>query len=286
MRIAIIGGTGTLGRQVAAQLRDRGHEVRVLSRSAPEHRVDLRTGAGLEEGLRGCQAVVDASNDSSRDAARLLVDGTRRLLAAEQAAGVTHHVGVSIVGCELVPLGYFRAKAAQEQVLEHGPLPWTIVRATQFHELAAATLASAGRWRLVPVPPVVLQTVAAAVVGLAARDRVPVPVAGDGHRVDRVDRAAGGAQAGGQQPAWCLDRHRHGVLARVAVPGEQVQQLREPGRVVADAAAGQQLPVPVHHGDVVVVFGPVDAAEHVHDLLFPPFSCCCRRSAAQGTHAP
>ena len=164
MRIAIIGGTGTLGRLVAAQLRDRGHEIRVLSRSAPQHRVDLRTGAGLEEALGDCQAVVDASNDSSRDAAQLLVGGTRRLLAAEQAAGVTHHVGVSVVGCEMVPLGYFRAKAAQEQVLEHGPVPWTIVRATQFHELAAATLASAARWRLVPVPAVLLQTVAAAEV--------------------------------------------------------------------------------------------------------------------------
>jgi uncharacterized protein YbjT (DUF2867 family) len=164
MRIAIIGGTGTLGRLITAELRDRGHEVRVLSRSATEYPVDLRTGAGLEEGLRGCQAVVDASNDSPRNAAQLLVKGTRRLLAAEQAAGVALHIGVSIVGCERVPKGYFRAKAAQESVVEHGPVPWTIVAATQFHELAAATLASAARWLLVPVPGALLQTVAAAEV--------------------------------------------------------------------------------------------------------------------------
>ncbi|MDR3031753.1 MAG: NAD(P)H-binding protein, partial [Kitasatospora sp.] len=167
MRIAIIGGTGTLGRLAAAELRNRGHEVRVLSRSATEYRVDLRTGAGLQEALRGCQAVVDASNDSSRHAAQLLVEGTRRLLAAEQAAGVALHVGVSIVGCEQVPMSYFRAKAAQENVVQHGPVPWTIVAATQFHELAAATLASAARRRLVPVPGALLQTVAAAEVAAA-----------------------------------------------------------------------------------------------------------------------
>jgi RNA polymerase sigma-70 factor (ECF subfamily) len=137
MRIAIIGGTGTLGRQIAAVLRDRGHEVRVLSRSVPEYRVDLRTGAGLGKGLRGCQAVVDASNDSSRNATEVMVEGTRRLLAAEQAAGVALHVRVSIVGCEQVPIGYFRAKAAQEGLVRHGPVPWTIVAATQFHELAS-----------------------------------------------------------------------------------------------------------------------------------------------------
>ena len=98
-------------------------------------------------------------------------------------------------------------------------------------------------------------------------DRVPVPVAGHRHRVDGVDRAAGGAQACDQQPAGRLDRHRDRVLRGVAVLGEQGQQLREPGRVVADPAAGQQLPVPVRQGDVVVVFGPVDPAEHVHSFL-------------------
>ena len=103
-----------------------------------------------------------------------------------------------------------------------------------------------------------------AVVGFAAGDGVPVPVAGDRHRVDGVDLAAGGAQAGHQQPARGLDRHRDQVLGGVAVLGEQAQQLREPGRVVADAAAGQQVPVRAGQGDVVVVFGPVDPAVNVH----------------------
>jgi uncharacterized protein YbjT (DUF2867 family) len=222
MRIAIIGGTGTLGRQVTTQLRDRGHEVRVLSRSAPGHRVDLRTGAGLEEGLRDCQAVVDASNDSSRNAAQLLVGGTRRLLAAEQAAGVTHHVGVSIVGCELVPMRYFRAKAVQEQVLEHGPVPWTIVRATQFHELAAATLASAGRWRLVPVPLVLLQTVAAAEVAAV----VAGAAAGSPRRGRVVVAGPQVATAWAVARTWRRVTRSPAVLVPVWLPGRIGRMLR------------------------------------------------------------
>jgi hypothetical protein len=102
------------------------------------------------------------------------------------------------------------------------------------------------------------------VVGFAARDRMPVPVAGHRHRVDRVDLAAGGAQARDQQPARCLDRHRDQAGGGVAVLGQQGQQPREPGRVVADAAAGQQPPVLVHQGDVMIIFGTVDSAVHVH----------------------
>ena len=107
MRIAIAGGTGTLGSLVAAELAPR-HEVRVLSRNAPRYRVDLATGSGLADALAGCDVVVDASNNSSRHAAKVLVAGTRRLLEAEQAAGVRHHVCISIVGCELAPIGYYR----------------------------------------------------------------------------------------------------------------------------------------------------------------------------------
>ena len=127
MRIAIAGGTGTLGSLVAAELARRGHEVRVLSRSAPEYRVDLATGSGLADALAGCDVVVDASNNSSRHAADILVGGSRRLLAAEAAVGVKHHVCVSIAGCEQVPMGYFTAKAQQEQVVEQGPVPWSVV---------------------------------------------------------------------------------------------------------------------------------------------------------------
>jgi NAD(P)-dependent dehydrogenase (short-subunit alcohol dehydrogenase family) len=113
MKVAIVGGTGTLGRKLAREFRTRGHDVRILSRNAPEYRVNLATGEGLEAALAGREVVI-----------------------------------------EHVPAGYFKVKAQQEDVVEHGQVPWTIVRATQFHELAAATLESAARYRVLPVPQV------------------------------------------------------------------------------------------------------------------------------------
>ncbi|WP_406393526.1 SDR family oxidoreductase [Streptomyces sp. NBC_00887] len=99
--------TGTLGRGIVGTLRSRGHRVRVLSRRSQEYRVDLTTGEGLDRALEGCDVVVDASNSTSpKGAAQTLVEGSRRLLAAEEAAGVRHHVCVSVVGCERVPFGY------------------------------------------------------------------------------------------------------------------------------------------------------------------------------------
>jgi uncharacterized protein YbjT (DUF2867 family) len=165
MRIAIVGGTGTLGRHVATELSARGHEVRTLSRSSQDFPVDLTSGQGLAAALEGCAAVVDASNASAaKRAAQVLVEGSRRLLGAEQEAGVRHHVCISIVGCERVAMGYYRVKAEQEQVVENGPVAASIVRATQFHELVAAALNAAGKYRVLPVPRLRLQTVAAAEV--------------------------------------------------------------------------------------------------------------------------
>jgi len=146
----------------------------VLSRSAPEYRVDLASGEGLEPVLRGCDVVVDASNNAGRKAAAVLVDGTRRLLAVGQAAGVSHHVCMSIVGCDQLPMGYYRVKTDQENLVAQGPVPWTIVRATQFHELVAKAFGTAARWRVLPVPRALVQPIAAAevaryVAGVAER---------------------------------------------------------------------------------------------------------------------
>jgi len=170
MTIAIVGGTGTLGRRVAAELEARGNQVRPLSRHAPEYRVDLATGDGLGPALAGCDVVVDASNSSARKPAGILVDGSRRLLEAGAAAGVKHHVCVSIVGCDQVPIGYYRAKSDQERVVGQGAVPWSIVRSTQFHELVGTVLAAAGRWRVLPMPRGVLQPVACADAARAIAD--------------------------------------------------------------------------------------------------------------------
>jgi uncharacterized protein YbjT (DUF2867 family) len=220
--MAIVGGTGTLGRHLAAELRSRGHEIRVLSRSSPEYRVDLVTGAGLEPALRGCDVVVDASNNASRNAAAVLVGGTGRLLAAEQAAGVSHHVCVSIVGCDQVPMGYYRVKTEQENLVEQGPVPWTIVRATQFHELVANAFATAARWRVLPTPRALLQPIASA--------EVAGHVAGIAEQPPRRDRA----EVAGPEVTelrtlartWRSVTGRRLALLPVYVPGQAGRALR------------------------------------------------------------
>ncbi|KAB8167873.1 NAD(P)H-binding protein [Streptomyces sp. 3MP-14] len=164
MRIAIVGGTGTLGRLVVEEARVRGHQVRVLSRRSPEYPVDLRTGRGLADALDGVDVVVDAANDPSRRPGATLVEGTRLLLAAEVACRVRHHVAVSVVGAERLPGAYTRAKTEQELTVANSPVPWTIVRATQFHELLVAGFTALARTRLMPLPAVPLRPVAAAEV--------------------------------------------------------------------------------------------------------------------------
>jgi uncharacterized protein YbjT (DUF2867 family) len=146
MRIAITGGTGTVGREVALALYDRGHEVRVLSRHCPMA-IDLTDGSGLAAALEGVDAVVEASNGRRRE---LLVDGTARLLAAEAEAGVRHHVAISIVGIERAPGGYYALKREQEALVKAGAVPWTIVRATQFHPLVDRILSKPARFGVVP----------------------------------------------------------------------------------------------------------------------------------------
>jgi uncharacterized protein YbjT (DUF2867 family) len=225
MRIAITGGTGTLGRHVAAELRSRGHEVRALSRRSPEYPVDLATGEGLAAALADCDVVVDASNDSSsaKRAETILVEGSRRLLAAEEAAGVGHHVCVSIVGCENVPMGYFRVKVRQEHLVEAGPVPWSVVRATQFHELVAAALETAGRWRVLPVPRARLATVAAAEAARAVADVAEKPA-----RYGRVEvTGPEAADARDLARTWREVTGRRALLLPLPVPGRLGRALRD-----------------------------------------------------------
>lgn len=165
MNIAIVGGTGTVGAEVARELNARGHAVRVLSRHAPQYPVDVRDGTGLARALAGVSVVVDASQGGRA----VLVEGTARLLAAEREAGVAHHVGVSIVGVDRVggavsrgrqpSRAYFQAKLEQEAEIARSGVPWTIVRATQFHTLLARTFAASARLGVLPSVRVPLQPV-------------------------------------------------------------------------------------------------------------------------------
>lgn len=174
MRIAVAGGTGVVGRHVVDAARKRGHDVVVLTRSEG---VDLTTGAGLAERLAGVEAVVDASNSSAQkrsDAEAFFGAVTRHLLAAEQEAGVGHHIALSIVGIDDVPLGYYYGKRLQEQLVADGPAegaaPWSILRATQFHEFAAQALHFVKLGPFSLVPRMLSQPIAAAEVGEALVD--------------------------------------------------------------------------------------------------------------------
>jgi uncharacterized protein YbjT (DUF2867 family) len=165
MRIAVAGGTGTVGRHVVAALRAHGQEPVVLARADG---VDVRSGSGLEAALAGVEAVVDAlsvttlAEDESID---FFTTTTRRLLDAARRAGVRHHVALSIVGVDRAPHGYYAGKLAQERLVEAADLPWTILRTTQFHEFAAQMLDRAKVGPLHIAPRMRTQPVAAREVG-------------------------------------------------------------------------------------------------------------------------
>ena len=135
MKIVVIGGTGLIGSKLVEKLREDGQEPLAAS---PDTGVNSLTGEGLAEALEGAQVVVDVANAPAWEDAAVLdffETSSRNLLAAETAAGVGHHVTLSVVGTDRLPeSGYFRAKAAQEDVVKAGPIPHTIVRATQFFE--------------------------------------------------------------------------------------------------------------------------------------------------------
>lgn len=139
MKIVVIGGTGLIGTKVVGKLNSRGHEAVAAS---PNTGVNTVTGEGLAEALAGAQVVVDVANSPSfedRPAMEFFQAAGRNLAAAEAVAGVRHHVALSVVGTErLQDSGYFRAKLVQEQLIKAAPIPYTIVRATQFFEFVRA----------------------------------------------------------------------------------------------------------------------------------------------------
>ncbi|WP_405972689.1 NAD(P)H-binding protein [Streptomyces sp. NBC_00988] len=173
MRVAVAGGTGLVGRYVVEELVAAGHEPVVLSRSRG---VDLVSGgAGLDAALDGADAVVDVSNvttTSARKSVAFFDAVARNLLDAGERAGVRHHVALSIVGIDRVGLGYYQGKLRQEDVVRAGSVPWSVLRATQFHEFAEQTLERVPR-PLAVVPrmrtqPIAAREVAQHLVKLAA----------------------------------------------------------------------------------------------------------------------
>src|SRR4051794_31450033 len=161
MKIVVIGGTGLIGSKTVAILRQGGHEVVAAS---PNSGVNTITGEGLQEAVAGAQVVIDLANSPSfEDKAVLEFFETsgRNLLAAEDAAGVGHHVALSIVAIDRTDNGYFRAKVAQEKLVASSGIPYTIIRSTQFLEFLRGIADSSADGTVVRLPPVLFQPIAA-----------------------------------------------------------------------------------------------------------------------------
>jgi uncharacterized protein YbjT (DUF2867 family) len=162
MRIVIIGGTGLIGSKVVSKLRDQGNEA---VPAAPNTGVNTLTGEGLAEVMKGTDVVVDVSNSPSFEDTAVLNffrTSTTNLLAAEAAAGVRHHVALSVVGTDrLSESGYMRAKIAQEKLIEQSSIPYSIVHATQFFEFIKGITDAATDGDTVRLAPVLIQPIAA-----------------------------------------------------------------------------------------------------------------------------
>jgi uncharacterized protein YbjT (DUF2867 family) len=162
MKIVVIGGTGLIGSKTVAILRQGGHEVVAAS---PQSGINSITGEGLKEAMAGAQVVIDLANSPSFENEAVLdffKTSGRNLLAAEAAAGVGHHIALSIVGTDRAPdNGYFRAKVAQEKLIETSGIPYTIIRSTQFLEFLPAIADSSADGNRIKLSPGLFQPIAA-----------------------------------------------------------------------------------------------------------------------------
>ena len=180
MKLVVIGGSGLIGSKLVTKLRDHGHDAVPAS---PNSGVNTLTGEGLADAFRGAEVVVDVSNSPSFEDAAVLEffeTSTRNLLNAEAAAGVGHHVALSIVGTDRLPdSGYMRAKVAQEKLIEGSSIPYSIVHTTQFFEFVGRIADGATFGDTVKLPPVLFQPMAADDVATAvARVAVGEPLNG------------------------------------------------------------------------------------------------------------
>ncbi|MFH9090147.1 SDR family oxidoreductase [Streptomyces sp. NPDC017673] len=159
MRVVVVGATGLIGSRTVARLRDHGVEVVPVSR---RQGVDVSTGQGLDQALRAAEVVVDLTDAPSRKqetSTAFFTTATGNLLKAAAAAGVEHYVALSVVGADRIGSGYFRAKAAQEDLVRHTTVPYSVVRATPFHKSVAAAATAGTRPDGVHVPPLLLRPV-------------------------------------------------------------------------------------------------------------------------------
>ena len=234
MKIVVIGGTGLIGSKLVKKLRDHGHEAVAAS---PSSGVNSVTGEGLADALKGVSVVVDVTNSPSWDDAAVLKffeTSTRNLLGYEAAAGVGHHVALSVVGTErLLESGFFRAKLAQENLIKASSIPYSIVRATQFFEFVKQIADFSTMGNQVRLPPALFQPMAADDVSAAiARVATGSPVNGTveigGPEKFRLDELARRDLAARQDPREVIadPQARYfgiAVTDKSLVPGDNAQ---------------------------------------------------------------
>jgi uncharacterized protein YbjT (DUF2867 family) len=196
MKMVVIGGTGLIGSKLVEKLRESGHEALA---SSPDTGVNTLSGEGLAEALEGAQVVVDVSNSPVMDDDAVLdffQTSSRNLLAAEAAAGVSHHVVLSVVGADRLPeSGYLRAKVAQEEAVKKGRVPYTVLRASQFFEFIGRLADSSSNGEAIHLAPAFVQPesaddVAATLADLAANEPVNGIVELGGPEQFRLDELA------------------------------------------------------------------------------------------------
>lgn len=222
MKIVVAGGTGVVGQHTVAAVRAAGNEAVVLSRS---HGIDLITKEGLDAALDGADAVIDTSNVTTlkADAAtEFFTTATGNLIAAAADAGVGHIVLLSIVGIDQMPYDYYAGKLAQEKVVEASPVPWTILRATQFHEFARQMFARAkiGPFRVAPrarTQPIAARDVGEHLAALAASDPQGRALDLAGPREEALDAMI---------KAYARSIGHRGWIPSIKVPTEQMKSMR------------------------------------------------------------
>ena len=226
-KIAVAGGTGVLGRHVVGSARLRGHDVVTLARSSG---VDLVAGTGLHGLLDGVGAVIDVTSvqaQSARRSKEFFGAVTRHLLEAEKAAGVGHHVALSIVGVDKAPFGYYAGKLLQEQLVTDADVPWTLLRATQFHEFAVQVMERLRRGPVVIAPRMRCQPVAAREIAerliqlVQAGPSGRVPDLGGPHEEQMVDMVRAYKAATGAT-GWILPVPFPGALGRALRDGSLI----------------------------------------------------------------
>jgi uncharacterized protein YbjT (DUF2867 family) len=246
--ILITGGTGTLGQLVAARLRDDGHDLRVLSRHPDEDRDgiehvtgDLDTGDGIDAAVKGAEVIVHCAGSSKGDG-----DKARHLVEAASRAGTPHVVHISVVGADRIPVtsgidramfGYFASKLDAERIVIDSGLPWSMVRAAQFHELLLETAQQMTKLPVVPVPsgfrfqPIAADDVAARLVDLAL-----------GAPAGLVPDVAGPQMYTAAEliRSYLTSRGKHRLIVPVRLPGGAARAYRAGANLAPDRAVGRR----------------------------------------------